>query len=405
MSVPPPVEPTTTQPGSPMASAPTPTTTHPGSPMIAADPPSFRLFAVTNNEQSSASVLDQIIARYSADPSTLTSAQNTLLEDVSSVSTAQSSQLLGALDGQIHADMIAAQPEAGWQLENSVYGHLGDEAGAPDTGRRVWVDVSTEAGERGSDNQAYGFNSNVSQVVAGADLLTRGNAVLGIGYAYTRGNVTENTDNGTMTENGGFLYGQLPVGRFMVSGIGSYGVSSTDTQRVNPLGGALLQDNNVGGANALVSVNVSLPIALRDVTLAPYGRVTWQRVSQAATSEGAASVAALDIASYAGNDVRGMIGLTVGSPVSSPLAAEATYKLDLGVGADAGNLLNPELNATLAGFAMPIAAPQTSTVFAQASITGTLRLAKTSYLYGQLSGAVRGNETFAGIAGGVRVGF
>ena len=138
MSVPPPVEPTTTQPGSPMASAPTPTTTHPGSPMIAADPPSFRLFAVTNNEQSSASVLDQIIARYPAHPSTLTSAQNTLLKDVSSVSTAQSSQLLGALDGQIHADMIAAQPEAGWQLENSVYGHLGDEAGAPDTGRRVW---------------------------------------------------------------------------------------------------------------------------------------------------------------------------------------------------------------------------------------------------------------------------
>ena len=228
--------------------------------------------------------------------------------------------------------------------------------------------------------------------MAGADLLTRGNALLGIGYAYTRGNVTENTDNGTMTENGGFLYGQLPVGRFMVSGIGSYGVSWTDTQRVNPLGGALLQDNNVGGANALVSVNVSLPIALRDVTLAPYGRVTGS-VCRRPRPRRRRFCRGAQHASYAGNDVRGMIGLTVGSPVSSPLAAEATYKLDLGVGADAGNLLNPELNATLAGFAMPIAAPQTSTVFAQASITGTLRLAKTSYLYGQLSGAVRGNET------------
>ena len=133
--------------------------------------------------------------------------------------------------------------------------------------------------------------------------------------------------------------------------------------------------------------------------------MTWQRVSQAATSEGTSSAAALDIASYPGNDERGMIGLTAGSPVSSPLAAQATYKLDLGVGADAGNLLSPVLNSTLAGLAMPIAAPQASTVFAQASVTGTLRVAKTSYLYGQLSGEVRGNETYAGISGGVRVSF
>jgi len=201
------------------------------------------------------------------------------------------------------------------------------------------------------------------------------------------------------------MAGQLPVGRFMVSGLGSYGVSSSSTQRANPLGGGLLEDNGVSGGNALVSMNVSLPISLRNVTLAPYGRVTWQRVTEAGTSEGASSAAALDIAGYHGDDMRGMAGITVGSPVTSPLAAQATYKLDLGVGADAGNLLNPVLNATLAGIAMPIAAPQASAVFGQASVTGTLRVAKTSYLYGQLSGEVRGQETLGGISGGVRVSF
>jgi hypothetical protein len=68
-------------------------------------------------------------------------------------------------------------------------------------------------------------------------------------------------------------------------------------------------------------------------------------------------------------------------------------------------IFSPVLNATLAGIAMPIAAPQTSAMFGQASVTGTLRLAKTAYVYGQLSGEVRGNETLGGISGGVRVSF
>ena len=66
--------------------------------------------------------------------------------------------------------------------------------------------------------------------------------------------------------------------------------------------------------------------------------VTWQRVTKAGTSEGSASPAALDIAGYHGDDMRGLAGITIGSPVTSPLAAQTTYKLDLGVGADAGRV-------------------------------------------------------------------
>ena len=242
----------------------------------------FAAYARAGNGLAAAGVLDQLLKRFAADPSTLNSAQTALIDAATGVSATAVPQLLAGLSGQIHADMVAAQPQAGWQLENSVYGHLGDEAGAPGTGSRMWSDVSTEAGQRGSDNVASGFNSNVSQVVARADLLARGKAVLGIGYAYTTDNVTETADNGNMTENGGFLYGQFPVGRFMVSGIGSYGESSTDTQRVNPLGGGLLKDDHVGGDNAMVSMNVmpadrapqchARPVRPRDLAACVAGR-------------------------------------------------------------------------------------------------------------------------------------
>ena len=69
-----------------------------------------------------------------------------------------------------------------------------------------------------------------------------------------------------------------------------------------------------------------------------------------------------------------MIGITAGSAVTSPFAALMTYRFNVGVGEDAGNLLNPSLHATLAGVDMTIASPQVSSAFGQASVAGTLRV-------------------------------
>jgi uncharacterized protein with beta-barrel porin domain len=260
----------------------------------------FEGYAATGNARSAAQVLDQILARYPTDPSTsslsvLTPTQNQLIDAVTSLPAAQVPQFLTALDGQVHAAMVAVAPVAGQRMERSGYGHLSDTASEPITGPLVWGNVSAELGERGSDSRAESFTNNVTQVVVGADLVAQGTVRLGFGYAYTSSNVNESTGNGSIQENAGFVYGQLPVGRFVVDGIGSYGASSTDTQRGDPLGGAVLQSNGVSSGDALVSLRVSLPFTIDNVRLAPYGRVTWQQISEASYSEGSSSAAALRV--------------------------------------------------------------------------------------------------------------
>ena len=368
---------------------------------------SFRTFATTADARSAGNVLDQLLTLNPTDAATptLAAAQAQLVNTLASLQPAQVEQFLTALGGQIHAAMVAVAPEAGQQMEGSVYDHLGDVAGEPGTGPLVWGNVSTEFGQRGSDSTAESFTSNVTQFVVGADLLARGKARLGLGYAYTTDTVTQGSSNGAAHENAGFVYGQVPVGKFMVEGIGSYGASSTDTQRADPLGGSMLEANGVGGNDALVSLGVSRPFTFRNVALAPYGRVTWQQVSEASYSEGSSSAASLSVDSFAGTGVRGVIGLTAGSVETSPLAAPTTYRFDLGVGEDAGNLLNPSLRANLAGIRMTIASPQVSSTFVQASVSGTARLSPSAYLYGQLFGEARGNSAMGGISGGVRIRF
>ena len=368
---------------------------------------SFRTFATTADARSAGNVLDQLLTLNPTDAATpmLAAAQAQLVNTLASLQPAQVEQFLTALGGQIHAAMVAVAPEAGQQMEGSVYDHLGDVAGEPGTGPLVWGNISTEFGQRGSDSTAESFTSDVTQFVVGADLLARGKARLGLGYAYTTDTVTQGSSNGAAHENAGFVYGQVPVGKFMVEGIGSYGASSTDTQRADPLGGSMLEANGVGGNDALVSLGVSRPFTFRNVALAPYGRVTWQQVSEASYSEGSSSAASLSVDSFAGTGVRGVIGLTAGSVETSPLAAPTTYRFDLGVGEDAGNLLNPSLRANLAGIRMTIASPQVSSTFVQASVSGTARLSPSAYLYGQLFGEARGNSAMGGISGGVRIRF
>ena len=248
-----------------------------GDPVGASRPSAlFAGYATTSNSRAAANALDQILAHYPTDPSTsplsvLTPTQNQLIDAVASLPAAQLPQVLTALNGQVHAAMVAVAPEAGQRMESSVYDHLSDTASEPGAGSFVWGNVSTAFGQRGGDSRAEGFTDNVTQVVVGADLLAHGNFRFGFGYAYTSSNVNESTGNGSIQENAGFVYGQLPVGRFVIDGLGSYGAGSTDTERADPLGGAALRANGVGGGDALVSVRISLPFTIGNVRLAPMG--------------------------------------------------------------------------------------------------------------------------------------
>ena len=166
----------------------------------------------------------------------------------------------------------------------------------------------------------------------------------------------------------------------------------------------MLKANGVGGSDALVSLGLSRPFLVQNDA-----RTLWAGDLAAGLAgglqRGHASAAALSVDSFTGTGVRSMVGIRGGSAVSDPLAAPFTFQFNLGVGADAGNLLNPSLNATLAGIDMSIAAPKVSPAFGQASVSGTLRVSPSAYAYGQLFGEVHSNATIAGISGGLRLNF
>jgi len=359
----------------------------------------FDLAARTLGARSVARVLDSLDAN--ADP---TAAQTILLDAAVNQNAAQLPQFLTSLDGQIHAAMVAVAPQAGQATADAVFGHLSAASGDLATGSQFWDTASTQFGSRGADDVTDGLSSNVTQNAIGLDILANGANRLGVGYAYASSWVESGGGNGTSSENAGFVYGQVAAGSYLLDGIVSYGAGSSTTQRANPLGGALLKTANVGGSDTLASLGLSRPFALSGITLAPYGRVTFQQVSQASANEGA-SAAALDVDRFAGTGVRSMIGLTAGSKISAPLDAPYTYQVDAGVGEDAGNLLNPSETATLAGVNVAIAAPRVSSTFGQLSVSGTLRLDKTAYAYANLFGEARGNATLGGISGGLSLKF
>ena len=137
----------------------------------------------------------------------------------------------------------------------------------------------------------------------------------------------------------------------------------------------------------------------------PYVRATWQNVTQSSFSENQSSAANIEVYGYNGTGVRTMVGLSGGSVATDPLTARVTYKFNVGVGEDAGNLTNPSLRASLDGVYMPIEAPHVSSTFGQASVGGTVRLKQGAYAYGDLFGEVHSNEDIAGISAGLRLKF
>jgi fibronectin-binding autotransporter adhesin len=300
---------------------------------------------------------------------------------------------------------VAVAPQVGTATADSVFGHLNEVANDPADSRQIWDNVSTQFGSRGSDGTANGLSSNVTQEAIGVDLLAQGATRFGIGYAFGSTDVRSDGGSGSSQENAAFVYGQLAAGRYLLNGIVSYGATSSNTQRAAPLGDTVLRTNGVGGGDALGAIGLSRPFILQDITLAPYGRVTVQQVSQNSATEGTASITALSIDSFAGTGVRGVLGVTGGSNAASPLAAPYTYQFDAGVGEDAGNLVNPSLHATLVGVGLSIAAPRVSSTFAQLSVAGTVRFNNSAYAYANLFGEARGNATLAGITGGLRVTF
>lgn len=148
-----------------------------------------------------------------------------------------------------------------------------------------------------------------------------------------------------------------PVREFMVDEMASFGLNSTNTSRTNVTGyTGGLNVNGIKGSDTLVSLGVSRRIDFESLRLTPYARATWQMVN-------------------------------------------------LGVGVDNNNLINPTLNTTLADMGRQITTPRAGGTFALAGLYGTVKLAEDVYGYAGVSGDFRSGSMLVSISLEVRVKF
>ena len=269
----------------------------------------------------------------------------------------------------------------------------------------AWGEIAYQRGNRSGDDNASGYSSNLYQLVFGADAYSEHGIKLGGGLALSNTNVTANQGTGTVQQGSLFLYGKLPVDPFVLDTMASYGLNSTDHSR-NDVTGLTngFRTQGIKGNDVLLSIGLSRPIELDSLRITPYVRGTWQMVNQSSIAEGS-SPAALSVDSFNGSGVRGVIGVAIGSKATNPMNESYTYRVNFGLGAESSNLINPTLNASLAGIPTNITTPKAGSTFAQAGLYGTVKFAENAYAYAGVAGEFRSGSTLGNVNIGVRIQF
>jgi hypothetical protein len=101
--------------------------------------------------------------------------------------------------------------------------------------------------------------------------------------------------------------------------------------------------------------------------------------------------------------VRGVLGVALGSKTNNPMTEPYTYRAYVGVGVDSSDLLNPTLNASLAGAGTNITTPNAGATFVQAGLYGTAKVSDNAYAFAGLSGEARSGQTLGTVNVGVRI--
>jgi hypothetical protein len=130
----------------------------------------------------------------------------------------------------------------------------------------------------------------------------------------------------------------------------------------------------------------------------------WQQNGRDGFSEGGA-VAALSFANYSANGVRSLIGVSGSSGNKDPLASSSTYQFSIALGQDAGDLVRPSLQATLAGVNTTISSPDIGPTFLQANASFTSRFDRQTYAYAGITGESFAGKSDLGVNFGMRMKF
>jgi fibronectin-binding autotransporter adhesin len=364
---------------------------------------------IDSNARSVGGALDRIVATDQADAPT--AAQNALSYEISGLTAAQLPGAMTALAGEIHADLAAIAPQADQWLQGSIERQLEsgsaiDSTGAPLPGHALWLDTSANYGKWSGDDRAAGFSDDHTQVAVGIELLADQPNRLGMGFSHSLADVSTFEASGSEEANTGFVYGQYSLGPAVLDGMLGAGGDSWESTRVDSLS-ANAQDLRASGhgTSSLAGAGVRWPLPMGGMVVQPYARVLWQRSARGSFDEGT-SPDALSAPGYAATGLRTLAGISAGSANGSPLAANFTYRVNLGIGYDGGDLVHPAVSQTLAGDSFTVQAPDVSRTFALLNLTGTARIAKRGYVYVGLSDEARGGKSQEeGVTAGARANF
>ncbi|CAN1572129.1 Ubl_ubiquitin domain containing protein [Burkholderiaceae bacterium] len=392
------------------------------------------------NAQSVGGALTQIAQASIA--GTATVAQDQLLYAISGQTSAQSiANLAQGMSGEVYAATVAVMAQTTQRTQQAVLNRLGDTAGlglnmpmastnmstqvggAPSASvssnpsvnpnadaqsfskGNVWGELAYQRGNRSSDSQSGGWSSNLYQLTFGSDFYSSNGTIAGAGLALSSTTLNPVYGSSTIQQGSLFAYGTMPVETFVLDAMASVGLSSSDLKRADVTGlSAGFRNNAVSGNDVMLSLGVSRPMNLESVRITPFARVTWQMVSQSGVNEGDVA-SALSVSRYTGNGVRGVIGLAAGSKANNPMTAKNTYRTYVGIGADSSGLLNPTLNASLAGINTNITTPSAGTAFVQAGLYGTAKMSENTFAYAGISGEARSGQTLGAINVGLKVQF
>lgn len=381
------------------------------------------------NAQSVGGALTQIAQGSLA--GTASAAQNQLLYAIAGQTTAQGiAQVAQAMSGEVYAATVAVMAQTTQRMQRAVLNRMGDTAGLSMTQQlannnpnvsatnassnadaksfskgNVWGDLAYQRGNRSSDSQSGGWNSNLYQLTFGSDFYTSNGATMGAGFALSSTTLNPVYGSSTIQQGSLFAYGKMPVESFMIDAMASVGLSTSDIKRGDVTGmSSGFKNNSVMGNDVMLSVGLSRAFDTQSVRLTPFARVTWQMVTQSSVDEGDAA-SALSVNGFTGNGVRGVIGLAAGSKINDPMKIKNTYRAYVGVGVDSSGLLNPTLNASLTGVGTHISTPNAGTTFVQAGLYGTAKMSDNTFAYAGISGETRSGQTLGSINLGLKAQF
>lgn len=396
------------------------------------------LAAENLNTRSAAGALDRLAAANQS--GTATAAQDALLAAAATRNAAGLPAFTRGLAGEVYAATLAAAPQAGLRMQQAVLAHLddagpaatqfaaqpagrgsllasagagpvpglqlsatGDEAMGP-RNDAVWGEVAYQRGRRSGDQGAGGFTQDLYQAVLGGDVYVRDGIKAGGGLALSNTDVSAAQGKGELRQGALFAYARMPAASWVVDTLASWGVQSTKHTRDDVTGLSTGLGGKTSGRDALLSAGISRPMDWRGMVASPYARLTWQSQHRSAVDEGSAA-AALRVDGFDAQGLRGVLGVTLASTHNHPLQEERTYRFNVGLGADSGKLLNPELTASLAGMPTTIRAPQAGNGFLQLGFYGTQRLSGTAFGYIGVSTESRRGAVQGSAQAGVRMVF